>query len=142
MNNRNINTELNEKFYILGKIAFVPVIVFCLIFANYIYPDHWKIGIFENCVFKSISGFPCPGCGGTRALVSLFRGNVVDSFFYNPSVIYAFLAYIHFWFCMYINKHSNIKKISIKVELYAYIFVGIILIQWIIKIVYILLTMN
>lgn len=40
------------------------------------------------CLFHLITGLYCPGCGGTRAVRSLLRGDVVQSFYYHPLVPY------------------------------------------------------
>lgn len=39
----------------------------------------------ELCHFKRWSGIDCPGCGMTRAFISLARGRVVDAWRYNPA---------------------------------------------------------
>ena len=44
------------------------------------------------CVFRSITGFPCPTCGGTRSLGSLSRGDLLGSISLNPLVAVAVLA--------------------------------------------------
>ncbi len=36
------------------------------------------------CYFKSIAGIPCPGCGLTRAFLSLLYGDIASAFFYHP----------------------------------------------------------
>lgn len=38
------------------------------------------------CFFKELTGCPCPGCGCTRALKSLFYGNIKQALWYNPVV--------------------------------------------------------
>lgn len=37
-----------------------------------------------GCIFRHITGFPCPGCGTTRALIAFSQGKVVDAFYYHP----------------------------------------------------------
>lgn len=44
------------------------------------------------CLFHFLTGFYCPGCGGTRAVRALLRGDVVKSFCYHPFVLYAVIA--------------------------------------------------
>ena len=48
----------------------------------------WKEGlaglIFMPCLFHAMTGFYCPGCGGTRAVAALLRGDLVSSFCYHP----------------------------------------------------------
>jgi hypothetical protein len=44
------------------------------------------------CLFRILSGLPCPGCGMTRALSSLLHGDGVAAFFYHPFVFAVFPA--------------------------------------------------
>jgi uncharacterized protein DUF2752 len=39
---------------------------------------------FSICVFKALTGWPCPTCGATRALGLLFRGDVPGAFRMSP----------------------------------------------------------
>lgn len=41
------------------------------------------------CLFHSLTGYYCPGCGGTRAVTSLLHGHVLESLYYHPFVVYA-----------------------------------------------------
>ncbi|MDD3846302.1 MAG: DUF2752 domain-containing protein [Syntrophorhabdaceae bacterium] len=36
------------------------------------------------CPFEALTGIPCPGCGMTRAMLSLIAGNPGDAAAYNP----------------------------------------------------------
>ena len=38
----------------------------------------------RGCMFLSFIGFPCPGCGLTRANLSFLRGDVIAAFGYHP----------------------------------------------------------
>ena len=40
------------------------------------------------CLFHLMTGWYCPGCGGTRALGELLKLHIVKSFLYNPMVLY------------------------------------------------------
>lgn len=40
------------------------------------------------CLFRRITGLYCPGCGGTRAVLYLLRGNIGRSLWYHPLVGY------------------------------------------------------
>ena len=44
------------------------------------------------CLFRILSGLPCPGCGMTRALSSLLHGDGAAAFFYHPFVFAVFPA--------------------------------------------------
>lgn len=47
------------------------------------------VGAGLSCVFHSLTGLYCPGCGGTRAVRSLLKGDFRMSFQYHPLVLYA-----------------------------------------------------
>lgn len=36
------------------------------------------------CFIKTVTGYPCPSCGTTRAIVLLSKGEVLDSILQNP----------------------------------------------------------
>ncbi len=38
------------------------------------------------CLFKSLTGIPCPGCGGQRAVLDLLNGNFIDAFLMYPAI--------------------------------------------------------
>lgn len=48
------------------------------------------------CLFHFLTGAYCPGCGGTRAVKALLRGDVLRSVYYHPLVLYG--AVLYFWF--------------------------------------------
>ena len=37
-----------------------------------------------GCVFRAVTGVPCPGCGMTRAWLALLRGDVASAIAYHP----------------------------------------------------------
>lgn len=45
----------------------------------------------QTCILRRLTGFYCPGCGGTRALLALLEGRPLRSFLYHPAVLYAAL---------------------------------------------------
>jgi len=40
--------------------------------------------LLRPCVFRSITGFPCPTCGTTRAATAFLDGNLIAAFTANP----------------------------------------------------------
>lgn len=46
----------------------------------------WRQGI--PCLFHLYTGLYCPGCGGTRAVKALIRGDLLLSFRYHPLILY------------------------------------------------------
>ena len=41
-------------------------------------------GLAVPCIFRTLTGWQCPGCGITRACLSLLKGEIRTSFSYNP----------------------------------------------------------
>lgn len=37
-----------------------------------------------GCLIRLFTGFSCPGCGISRAWISILQGNFVDAFYYHP----------------------------------------------------------
>ncbi|NLG04007.1 MAG: DUF2752 domain-containing protein [Clostridia bacterium] len=53
-------------------------------------PIYWAVmmAVFHDvCMTTILTGFPCPGCGMTRACVLLLRGHVMESIHMHPMVI-------------------------------------------------------
>lgn len=121
-------------FYQIGKVIWLP---FCLTgfwFANWGYR---MLDGVSTCVIKQLCGLPCPGCGGTRAFYHLFLGEFGSSLYMHPAVIYGVLAYLHFMAVFFYRKHISkcIEEREIVIAYYMYIAVGIILLQWLVKLI-------
>ena len=41
------------------------------------------------CVFRNVTGLPCPTCGTTRATLAFARGDILAGVLYNPFVVTA-----------------------------------------------------
>ena len=48
-----------------------------------------KSGLFPACMFRTLTGLACPGCGSTRALHQLLHGHVGSAFALNPLLLFA-----------------------------------------------------
>lgn len=132
MNRKKIS--LQDIFYRIGKWCFLPVLVIGIWFSKDGY--HYTESL-TRCGFRKQTGIPCAGCGGTRALILLFRGEIWGSFVYHPAVITAVILYVHFM-CTYLYRtkisHKMYEK-EISFAAYAYILAGVIILQWVIKLV-------
>lgn len=65
--------------------------------------------IFPRCLFNSITGYYCPGCGSQRAIHSLlhlnFAGVVSQNFLFIPAFLLIFYHYLH----PIVNRYFNLK---------------------------------
>ncbi len=57
--------------------------------------------VIPPCFFHEITGYYCPGCGGTRAILALLRGSLIECVCYHPFVLYAAICYT-----VYMGSHS------------------------------------
>jgi hypothetical protein len=92
-----------------------------------------------GCVFKSITGIPCPGCGMGRATNELFKGNFALSLQYHilaiPFSIFVLMILCWLGFDLYRKKETIFpffdKKIRKKYIIFLFM---LILSSWIINI--------
>lgn len=51
---------------------------------------------FHGCIWDTVFGIYCPGCGGTRAMRALFHGEILAALWYHPVVVYGIVLYCIF----------------------------------------------
>ncbi len=127
---KNRDVKLEKNIYVAGWILFLVGII--LLTIKRIFPADFAL---PPCVFHKWTGYYCPGCGGTRAVKALLRGDVIGSFFYHPVVLYG--AVLYGWYMLshtveYLSK-GRLRISMPYTEKYLYGAVFIILIQWILK---------
>ena len=83
--------------YLRYKSFIIISLILGLVLLFLIYMEHIPIPI--GCLFKSITGIPCPGCGGIRATQYLLKGEIVNALYTNPfSCLFCiFCAILPFW---------------------------------------------
>lgn len=71
------------------KYLFV-VFPFFLIITIYIFNDFFIYlkNFLPQCMLRKISGFYCPGCGNTRSVIALLKGDILTSLRYNITPIF------------------------------------------------------
>ena len=65
--------------------------------------------LLPPCLFYQISGYYCPGCGGTRAMRALLSGKLVRAACLHPFVPYAAFVYLFFMITQTIERVSRGK---------------------------------
>lgn len=130
--------QMNKYFYIAGWI----IIAIMTIGAAIMYIKGKTIlNYVPPCMFHKITGLYCPGCGGTRAVFSFFRGEIVRSFKFHPLVPYTFI--LGGWFMLSqtverLSKHRIKIGMSFRI-IYIWIALVIITVNWIVKNMFILI---
>ena len=72
--------------------AVVLTLAFCMQIRNeqQVLVPGTNIPLPELCSFRRWTGLDCPGCGMTRAFISVAQGDVVAAWGYNPASLYFF----------------------------------------------------
>ena len=92
MRSKERKLTIEDTLYYIGLALLFPLFVAGPIVVNLLLP---QIGLPDKkCMLLMVAGIYCPGCGGTRAIISLYRGKIWESFCYHPMVIYGFIIYL------------------------------------------------
>lgn len=78
------------------------------------------------CVFRGLLGIPCPGCGGSRAILYLAKGNLQKCLELNPSAPLVFLCLLNEIRVSYFKRRNKklagiLLSVSIIISLILYI---------------------
>lgn len=104
-----------------------PILLIFLVYVVITYAFH-----LQNCLVKLLIGYPCPGCGMTRAFFSLLRLDFVGAFRYNPVIfILPFIAWI-----IIFHERPLLSKIY-KSNLFWITLIVIVLLTYILRLIYI-----
>ncbi|MCI8466238.1 MAG: DUF2752 domain-containing protein [Lachnospiraceae bacterium] len=86
------------------------------------------------CPIYSLTGFFCPGCGGTRAFRLLFQGKIWQSVLCHPLVLYGLTLYLLFMgsHTLKIFTHGKIKGFAYR-HIYIKIAVACLILNVLVK---------
>ena len=131
--------EQDNFFYYAGWCC-IAIILIYLFFKFVLHIDF--VRLMPVCTFYATTGFYCPGCGGTRAVLALFRGEILNSLLYHPVVPYAALVSGYFMVTQTIERLSRGKwKVAMHFRMiYVYILLVLLILQFLWKNGYLLLT--
>lgn len=126
----NRNPQQERGIYICGLIL-LGLLGFWLVLEHFL---GLKFSL-PPCLFHSLTGLYCPGCGGTRACRLLLSGHILQSFVYHPGVFLA--AVLYAWF-MASHTIELLSKGRLKIGLpysdkYLYLEAAVIILQCLMK---------
>ena len=91
-------TLLIDKMKPLIKMLMIATAIFALA-TLYLFEDVESSTIFPRCIFYSLTGLYCPGCGSQRAFSALIHGNFLQAVNFNllfilmvPLLVYSSLV--------------------------------------------------
>jgi hypothetical protein len=118
-----------KKIYYAGLL--IGLVLAAILF---FFLDPNKHVIFPRCVFHSLTGYYCPGCGSQRAIHSLLHlnlsGVVQNNVLFLPAVFAIVYHYIH----PFLNKKLNWRLPNILYQKNTpWVIFGIILLFWVLR---------
>ena len=108
-------------------LSTIVIILVCGAVYLYIFLTY---GVGIPCIFHKVTGWQCPGCGMTRAIAQLWKGNIEQALSYNvlcTSVFPILVAYFLYRIVIYVKGTDS----SFKVWEYA-----LLILLWIVTIGY------
>lgn len=88
------------------------------------------------CVFKRLTGIPCPGCGLTRGFLAILRLDFSSAFSYNILVIPLFLCMCAAALLFFFDRKHFKAFMRIKLPVFVYAALGVLVaVSWIINII-------
>jgi hypothetical protein len=107
--------------YSLAAVAAVGLIVIYWRF-NPADSSNW----FPACLFRSLTGYLCPGCGSQRAVHQLLHLNVSNAFMLNPLVVLS-LPYVALGYA-FENIPMNDSRLAMRKRLYGPVAIQVVLV--------------
>lgn len=124
-----------KKTYLLLSVLlplFAVTVVFGYAFL-FRFCEGWGIPLFD-CVYRERLGIYCPGCGGSRALLSLLRLDVLSSLRYYPAMLPTSLLlldlYVRIVLAACTGKEAYVKKFRFRS---FYLMLGIVLLTFLVR---------
>lgn len=132
-------TKAEDNLYTAGLCIILAVIVL-FIWKRLMFPDVIVSKVMRPCVLHMLTGYYCPGCGGTRSVEALFRGKFLVCAGDYPLTAYAAVMFVWFMVSQTVERLSK-GKLNIGLQWrnsYLWIALGILIVHFIvINIIYI-----
>lgn len=98
---------IEDHFFLIGCIF--PGMILTAAAVSFFCPGFSRNLRIPPCLFHLLTGYYCPGCGGTRAVKALLHGRILLAVYYHPFVPYAAAVYAFFMSTQAIQRISRNK---------------------------------
>lgn len=123
--------SLEDNLFYLG-ILFLGISFVAGVLFYYVLLPHLTM---PTCIVNTYFGLYCPGCGGTRALISLLHGHILWSLWYHPLVPYSAFIFGSFMITQALARLSHFRYFHGMHFHNWYLYVALVIVgaNWIIK---------
>jgi len=92
------------------------------------------------CIFKNVTGIPCPSCGTTRAIQLILHGNIIESLYMNPFgiIVISLMIIAPFWILYDVISKKDTFLLSykkaeeiIRTKWITIVLISLVLLNWI-----------
>ena len=124
-----------KKIYSIILIACLSGFIY--LFFNSFYSKHIH---FSMCIFKNVTGIPCPSCGTTRAIQLILHGNIIESLYMNPFgiIVISLMIIAPFWILYDVISKKDTFLLSykkaeeiIRTKWITIVLISLVLLNWI-----------
>ena len=122
--------DVDECLFLFGNIALIIGLLIGIFVLVYQIP----IGSGDNCIFYRYTNLYCVGCGGTRAMLAFFKGNLLVSMKYHAFTTYGMSLYFIYMGSHYLSRltKGRVKGLHFRM-VYIYIGVALLVGQFILR---------
>ena len=107
-----------DGIYMAGW-CILALAAFLILIKNIFFPGFLVLEHMRPCLLYSLTGFFCPGCGGTRSAVALVHGHFLVCAVDYPLMAYSVVMYLWFMVSQTVERISR-GKISIGMKWHNY----------------------
>lgn len=116
--------------------AWIGAIVPLILLATIPFWKEFALGLgrcLPPCYFYSLTGIPCPGCGLTRSVISLLRGDVLTAMRYNLMPFFLVVIILPLWLELWFYLFYRPIKLLPRSNWFIYGMLGLYLIYIVIR---------
>jgi hypothetical protein len=85
---------------------------------------------FTVCWFKAATGWPCPGCGLTRAFCAISHGDFATAWHHNPFSFAFYAGFLAALFWPALRRSRHIAALARRLAVSRWLAVAVVLVLW------------